>query len=428
MGNVLADTSGTPSVLVDPDLVKVLAQPEECPCALPDTPCPHAICFSFNIATADLSGGYYDAGYQVKMLLSGGDVVTAFAYIQDDGMGGYKAGYFFDGVTIEVPMALADFFDHWHHITAKYISDEIRWEVCAYGVTGTAINDRGNVDQLFVGSSSAFPGPVDVQIKDIKFLGNPGAGEPDFIFPTDSFDSTIGSGQSISGDTVHVVCSDSADNGYLASLSPEWLFHCPCSCCGVYLGLSVDGGDIGMFAGECCQGQSFSEGDHSVQIYFSSDPSIYTEATSPCDMTIYYTDEGGSFHRGSVSVLTGDVSVGPISVSNGILGVCCTEGFVDCCVSVHISIKVTLPDSGTICWDISDCNFTGSGSTTDWTVQLQYAHVCGEGLFLYTLTSAGNTYILGPNLRPILNEGFDIPIDGTGQGMHVQISYSGSLC
>lgn len=220
-----------------------LSTDETCCCVTSDCPCPtqadscdHVICFSFNIATQELSGGYYDAGYQMRLSLSGTRTEYGVAYIYDPGDGNYLAGFAASGAFVEVPMTLVQFFDNWHDISIIYRGRYDLVQVCAYGsidTGGYTFGAGGIKDAVFVGSEAAFPGPVDVQIKNITMLSNPDTAEEDFIFPTDSFDSTIGSGQSIDGDIVHVVCSDGGTNGYLRNFSPTWDFDPPdsdCSC------------------------------------------------------------------------------------------------------------------------------------------------------------------------------------------------------
>lgn len=209
--------------------------PGECPCALPSIDCSHAICFSFNVATAELSDGYYDTGYLVEMTDGINPYFQSYPFIQSDGLGGYTASFYCatgpTSIQIDMPMTLEDFFDHWHSISIKI--SPLFVTLCAYGVT-KSVEQNGAVPDLnglFVGSDQAFPGPVSISLKDIKFLSNPDTAEPDFIFPADSFDSTIGSGQSIAGDTVIISSSDSAKNGYLKTLDPAWVIDCPCIVC-----------------------------------------------------------------------------------------------------------------------------------------------------------------------------------------------------
>lgn len=263
MGNVLADASG-PAVLVDPDLVNVLASPG-CDCALPVATCPHALCFEVNPASEELSDGYWDSGYVAALRSTVGtnDIVRPYIYIYDSGGGAYIAGCavassLFSGPSIEVPTTLADFFGKWHCVTVKMsFNTQFTITLEAYGSTDTAnvSLDIGNslALELFIGSQDAFPGTVDLQIKNIKLLANPGSAELDFIFPVTSFDSTVGSGQSISGDTVLVSNTDGGRNGYVKELTPNYDMLCPCSAsiCDDFTGMTTHGSVTGTGLAGC---------------------------------------------------------------------------------------------------------------------------------------------------------------------------------
>lgn len=195
--------------------------PSECTCTLPAIECPHVLCFEFNAATKALDGGYYDPG--------------ALSYFSDDGINTIFniVPFFFNGVAsvfvtgtsleIDVAMSVTDFFDHWHGVSFGMDGSGGLF-LCAYGrrQSGFLTARKNPFIELFIGSAFASPGPVDVQIRNIKLLANPDSAEQDFIFPTDSFSSTVGSGQSISGGTVRVQNTGSGVYGYLKTLTPPY--------------------------------------------------------------------------------------------------------------------------------------------------------------------------------------------------------------
>jgi hypothetical protein len=206
----------------------------DCPCALPAGDCPHALCFEFNPDEQILVDGYYDAGAMAILSLSNTDKITVYPYIYDSGGGSFLAGVTLSvagtsSVYVEVPMTLAAFFGHWHGVSVKITPSNV--ELCAYGsYASSGLGNVINADQLFIGSASAYPGAVGLSIRGIQLLYNPSSDplESSFNFDavTDPFDSTIGTGQTASGNVVRIDSSDAAKNGYIKHLDPPYNLKC----------------------------------------------------------------------------------------------------------------------------------------------------------------------------------------------------------
>lgn len=224
-------------------------EPPDITCQLPagdDDECPHAFCIMFKGIRPETlyDDWYWDRG----VIAYFGSVFTFniqpyFFYDGEDDPPNdidWVAGLSVSGwpfINIEVPMTPDDFFNNFHAITFQFSHiNSTQWRVDVTGYGSSIVSDTGTISSpavyatLFVGSYFASNiEPID--LKGIQLIANPDSEEEDFIFPDDSFDSTVGSGQSISGDTVTITGDSSGTTiGYIKNLDPAHDLECFIDC------------------------------------------------------------------------------------------------------------------------------------------------------------------------------------------------------
>lgn len=220
MDKLVQRDPGTLGIIINSTLVQ-LAGP---PCPLPtDGICHHAICFQLNIDADEIAGGG-SSGDFIDLIPPGGSVPSiGLYYVYDTGTWSLYSDLGSCSLVQSITAGV------WMKISVQFWTEGSSPKMKLI-VDGTE-SDPGAGSSSDYGTFWAgcyFHGPVNKHsIRRINVVANPLSAEEDFFFPPDTFDSTTGTGITVTSDTITI---DATEDAYAyVALDPV---YASCASCG----------------------------------------------------------------------------------------------------------------------------------------------------------------------------------------------------